>query len=163
VANVSQLTELVRPSVEGLGYELVGVEYLSQGKNSVFRIYIDHANGITADDCAEVSYQVSGVLDVEDPISGVYNLEVSSPGIERPLFTHQHFARFIGQEVSIRLYSAIDGRKKYKGLIESVENESETITIAYEGKTISVKHSQIEKAKLVPVYNFEPTGGPADE
>lgn len=80
----ARLEQMIRPAVDALGFELVGIEQLSQGRHSMLRIYIDHADGITVDHCAEVSRQVSAVLDVEDPIHGEYTLEVSSPGLERP-------------------------------------------------------------------------------
>ncbi len=91
-----KLTEMITAPVEALGYELVGIEFI-RGRTSTLRIYIDSEDGINVDDCADVSHQVSAVLDVEDPISVAYNLEVSSPGLDRPMFTADHYARFQGR------------------------------------------------------------------
>ena len=85
-----KLYEIITPVVEGLEYELVGIEYLPQGKHSLLRVYIDQEAGIALEDCSKVSHQISAVMDVEDPISSNYNLEVSSPGLERPLFVEEH-------------------------------------------------------------------------
>lgn len=112
-----QLTEMLEPAVSALGYELVGLEFIRAGQNSTLRIYIDHENGITVDDCAEVSHQVSAVMDVEDPITVAYNLEVSSPGLDRPLFKAEHYQKFIGQEVTLVLRMAMQNRRKWKGAI----------------------------------------------
>lgn len=145
----SQLTALVRNVVEPMGYELVGCELASQGKGSqVFRVYIDHENGITLDDCSSVSHQVSGVLDVEDPISGNYNLEISSPGLDRPLFEPEHFERFSGSDVSIKTLMPIDGRRNFKGTL--LGREQDNIRLLIDANEIVVAINQIEKARLVP-------------
>ncbi|HFE37119.1 MAG TPA: ribosome maturation factor RimP, partial [Gammaproteobacteria bacterium] len=99
----SHLQSLVEPVVGSMGYEFVGVEYLSQGKHSILRVYIDQPAGITVDDCSKVSNQLSAMLDVEDPIRGEYHLEVSSPGMDRPLFTGAHFSQFIGHCCVVRM------------------------------------------------------------
>merc|ERR1711916_184587 len=91
-----KLTEMLEPGVEALGFELVGIEFVRAGKHSILRVYIDHENGISVDNCADVSHQVSAILDVEDPIATEYALEVSSPGMDRPLFTIEHFAQVVG-------------------------------------------------------------------
>jgi len=98
-----KLTDMLRPAVEETGKELLGIEFISAGNNSVLRLFIDHDNGIDVDDCAEVSRQVGAILDVEDPISSEYNLEVSSPGIDKPLFDIGHFKSVIGETVNIKL------------------------------------------------------------
>ena len=104
-SKLEQLQALLAPVVEALGYECWGLEYMSQGRHSLLRIYIDHANGVLVEDCEKVSRQVSGVLDVEDPISSEYTLEVSSPGMDRPLFTLELFAKHAGELVKIKLCS----------------------------------------------------------
>ena len=114
---------LLEPTISGLGYELLGLEYLGQGKHSRLRLYIDGPNGIGVSDCEAVSHQVSGILDVEDPIKGQYSLEVSSPGLDRPLFKSAHFARYIGQKVKLRTRIPIAGQRNFQGEISSVENE----------------------------------------
>ena len=145
-----QLTEMLESPVEASGYELVGLEFIRAGEHSTLRIYIDSENGINVDDCAEVSHQVSAVLDVEDPISVAYNLEVSSPGLERPLFKTEHYQQFIGHEVSIVLKMAMDNRRKWKGVIHSAEGESIIITV--DGKDEEFALSNISKANLIPKF-----------
>jgi ribosome maturation factor RimP len=145
-----QLTEMLEAPVGALGYELVGLEFVRAGAHSTLRLYIDHENGITVDDCAEVSRQVSAVLDVEDPISVAYNLEVSSPGLERPLFKAAHYEQFIGHEVSIVLKMAMNNQRKWKGVIESIEGE--TVTLAVNGQQEHFALSNIAKANLIPKF-----------
>ena len=144
-----KLTELISAPVEALGFELVGIEFV-RARQSTLRIYIDSENGINVDDCADVSHQVSAVLDVEDPITTAYTLEVSSPGMERPLFTAAHYARFIGEEVSLTLRMAVQNRRRWVGKIKAVEGE--TITVNVEGKDEAFALSNIQKANLVPQF-----------
>jgi len=146
----SGLTALIEPVVTGMGYELVGVEYIPQGRHSVLRIYIDKPQGIDVDDCSDVSRQLSAMLDVEDPIQGEYNLEVSSPGLDRPLFSIAHFAQFKGDEVSIRLKMPVDGRRKFTGVIESVENN--VVILGGADEVIEIPYDIIDKANLVPNF-----------
>ncbi|MCL9773346.1 MULTISPECIES: ribosome maturation factor RimP [Vibrio] len=145
-----QLTELLEAPVEALGYELVGLEFIRAGEHSTLRMYIDHENGITVDDCAEVSRQTSAVMDVEDPITVAYNLEVSSPGLERPLFKAAHYVQFIGHEVNIVLKMAVGNRRKWKGTIQSVDGEN--ITILADGNEEEMVLSNISKANLIPKF-----------
>ncbi len=144
-----KLTDLISGPVEALGYELVGIEFV-RARTSTLRIYIDHENGINVDDCADVSHQVSAVMDVEDPITIAYNLEVSSPGLERPLFNAGHYQRFVGHEVLIVLRIAVQNRRKWQGIITSVEGEM--ITVNVEGKDEVFALSNIQKANLVPHF-----------
>ncbi|MCD1126165.1 ribosome maturation factor RimP [Jinshanibacter sp. LJY008] len=144
-----KLTELISAPVEALGFELVGIEFI-RGRQSTLRIYIDSENGINVDDCADVSHQVSAVLDVEDPITTAYNLEVSSPGLERPLFTAAHYERFINEDVSLTLRMGVQNRRRWAGKIKSVEGEM--ITLDVEGKDEVFALSNIQKANLVPHF-----------
>jgi ribosome maturation factor RimP len=144
-----KLTELITDPVEALGYELVGIEFV-RGRTSTLRIYIDSEKGITVDDCADVSHQVSAVMDVEDPITVAYNLEVSSPGMERPLFTAEHYLRFIGEEVSLVLRIAVQNRRKWQGIIKSVEGEMITVTVQDKDEVFAL--SNIQKANIVPQF-----------
>jgi ribosome maturation factor RimP len=146
-ANVHNLIE---PVVSALGYELVGIEYLSQGRRSLLRIFIDHVDGINVHDCERVSHQVSGVLDVEDVIRGQYTLEVSSPGLDRPLFTKEQFERFIGSEVNVRLSVAQGGRKKFKGVLRSIDDTN--VVLEMDDQEIRLPFNAIEKANLVPNF-----------
>lgn len=112
---VKNIEQLLAPSITALGFEMWGVLLLSQGRHSVLRVFIDSPDGITVDDCATVSRQLSAVLDVEDPIRGDYTLEVSSPGLDRPLFTPAQVERYCGQTVSVRLRQMVSGRRKFQG------------------------------------------------
>lgn len=143
-----QITDMLDATVTALGYELWGLEYNSQGKHSVLRLYIDSPSGITVDDCAAVSEQASGVLDVEDPISGEYTLEVSSPGLDRPLFRLTQYAGYIGEIVEVRLRSAFEGRRKYKGILKGIEGED--VVIQVDDQEYLLPYSAIDKARVQP-------------
>ncbi|MDH5360053.1 MAG: ribosome maturation factor RimP [Gammaproteobacteria bacterium] len=146
-----RLWSLIEPAVEGLGYELAGIEYLPQGRHSVLRIYIDHENGILVEDCVSVSHQVSGLLDVEDPIKGNYSLEVSSPGTDRPLFTLEQFAKFAGEQVQLKLNSPINERRKLIGTIKQVDGD--TVVIDMDDQEYRLILDDIDSARLVPVFD----------
>lgn len=148
---LEQLQAMLAPVVEALGYECWGIEFISQGRHSLLRVYIDHANGIQVDDCEKVSRQVSGVLDVEDPISSEYTLEVSSPGMDRPLFTLEQFAKHAGEQVKIKLRSPFEGRRNFQGLLKGVE-EQDVIVQADEHEYLLPVDS-IEKANIIPRFD----------
>ncbi len=150
MANRQQLSDIIAPAVEAVGFEFVGLEYKPAGKHSMLRIFIDSEKGINVDDCAEVSQQVSAVMDVEDPINNEYRLEVSSPGADRPLFTIEHFSQFEGKEVSLKLNSGVNGRRKLKRKISLVKNEK--INIEVDGENFAFGIHQIEQANLVPSW-----------
>jgi ribosome maturation factor RimP len=115
---------MLSPTVESLGFEMLGIEFIRAGSNSTLRIYIDHENGIVVDDCAQVSRQVSAILDVEDPISDNYSLEVSSPGVERPLFTIEQYHRFVGHSMQIKLKMPVNNRFNLQGtLVSAIDNQ----------------------------------------
>lgn len=143
-----QLNDLLKPVVEALGFDLWGLEYISQGKNSVLRVYIDKEAGISVDDCALVSRQISGVMDVEDPITSEYNLEVSSPGLDCPIFTIEQFKQFIGGLVEVKLRYAYEGRRKFKGQLVGVENE-EDIVVHVDSHEYLLPIDAIDKANLI--------------
>jgi len=142
-----KLTELLKPAVEETGKTLLGIEYLSAGNNSVLRLFIDHENGINVDDCAEVSRQVGALLDVEDPISSEYSLEVSSPGVDRPLFELAHFQEVIGETVNVKLSMPLNGRRKFKGPLVAIEND--TLIIEVDSIDYELAISNVDKANLV--------------
>ncbi len=145
------LMQMLEPAVNAVGMELWGIEFLSQGRHSILRVYIDSDNGVTIDNCEAVSHQVSGILDVEDPISGEYNLEVSSPGMDRPLFTYQQFSRYVGEQIKVRLQMAVNGMRNFTGKLVQAEND--TLTFEVESQQLTVSINQIDKANLVP--NFD--------
>ena len=139
----------INPIVIDMGYELLGIEYVAIGKHSVLRLYIDCEEGIRVDDCETVSRQVSSIMDVEDPIRGQYNLEVSSPGIERPLFVIAHYQRFLGYDIRLRTYSPIDGKRNFTGSIGSVGETNNTIELVTELGPVTLDIGLIEKANLI--------------
>ena len=143
-----QLIELLQPVVEALDFQFWGLEYIPQGKESVLRIFIDSEKGINVDDCAAVSRQVSGVMDVEDPISSEYNLEVSSPGLDRPLFTLEQFKHYVGEFVDVKLRYAFEGRRKFKGKLVDIEND-EDIVVHVDNHEYLLPIDSIDKANLI--------------
>jgi ribosome maturation factor RimP len=140
------LVKLVAPVVASLGYELVGVEQHAGRGRPLVRIYIDAEAGITVDDCARVSRQVSAVFDVEDPISGPYQLEVSSPGLDRPLFTEEQCRRYVGSVVQVRIARTLAGRRKFRGILSGVS--AQEIVIECEGERYTLPFDLIESARL---------------
>lgn len=145
------LQEMITPIIASLGCELWGLEYLTQGRYTTLRIFIDAANGVSLEDCEKVSRQISAVMDVEDPIQGEYTLEVSSPGMDRPLYTFAHYARYVGETVNIRLRMARDGRRRFKGEILGVENNE--VRVVVEGKEFVFAVDAIDKANIEPRYD----------
>jgi ribosome maturation factor RimP len=143
-----RLLELLEPCVNARGFELIDLEcQLGQGRGLV-RLYIDRPGGVTLDDCAEVSEQVSGVLDVEDLIPTRYVLEVSSPGEDRVLRTRSHFEAHIGQRVRIRLARLIEGRRRVTGTLRALEDD--VLALEVDGETIEVPMSAVGQARLAP-------------
>lgn len=145
-----QLHDLIAPAVTALGYEMWGLEYLTHGGETVLRVFIDSENGINVDDCAAVSHQASAVLDVEDPISGEYNLEVSSPGMDRPLFTLDQFQRYSGEQVKIRLRAPFEGRRNFSGRLVGVE--ADEVVVAVDEHEYLLPIELIDKANVVPRF-----------
>jgi ribosome maturation factor RimP len=146
--SVRDLSELFEPIVESMGYELVGVELLGAGDHCTLRIYIDRNDGVNLDDCAAISHQVSGILDVEEPIKQAYDLEVSSPGIDRPLFKLADYERFTGKTARIKLTVGLLGRKNFKGQLQGVA-DSKLVTIEVDGEVFDLPYADIVKANLV--------------
>lgn len=168
-AKLRRLEEIIRPVVEGLGYECWAVDFSSQGKHSMLRIYIEslvqpdkdnadeegkqveRESGISLEDCEKVSRQLSGVLDVEDPIGSDYTLEVSSPGMDRPLIKLAHFERFKGHHVALRLRMPFEGRRKFSGVLSGVEGNDVVLQVDQEEYLFPLEG--IEKANVVPQFD----------
>jgi len=144
---LQDLTELFEPVVESMGYELVGIEFHSSEHHGVLRLYIDHEKGITVDDCAKVSRQISAVIDVEDPIEMAFDLEVSSPGINRPLFKFSDFDKFSGQNAKIKLGVALNGRKNFSGVLKGIDDEQH-VMIDVDNEIFELPYQDIAKASL---------------
>lgn len=143
----STLTERLAPLVQTMGYELVGCEYHGQGKYSVLRVYIDSEAGITVTDCSRVSQQLSAILDVEDPIPGHYSLEVSSPGIDRPLFELAQYQKQIGNKLKVRTYTPIQNQRNFVGVLLRVEGSDIYLLVGTEERILPF--SDIEKANVM--------------
>jgi len=144
-----RLIKLLEPPLQAMGYELVDVEARA-GTNGLLRIYIDHDAGIKVDDCERVSRQIGTFLDVEEPLPGSYTLEVSSPGLDRPLRTVAHFERFAGHEAKLRLVSPVEGRRNFKGRLCGVE--ATTIVIEVDGRKWRLPLADVDTASLVPEF-----------
>jgi ribosome maturation factor RimP len=143
-----QLEEMLEPTVKALGFTLWGIEYNSQGRHSVLRIYIESDNGITAEHCAAVSTQISAILDVEDPITSEYTLEVSSPGMDRRLFRLEQYSVYIGEIVDIHLRSPFEGRRKFKGILKGIEGAD--VVVQIDNEEFLLPHDDIDKARVEP-------------
>ncbi len=155
LAITEKIEEVVTPVLEDLGLELVDLEYKCEQHGWVLRFYLDKEGGITLDDCADASREISSLLDVEDVIQTAYNLEVSSPGIERPLKKLKDFERFIGQQVKIKSHDLITlpgaGKpvKTLAGTLTGVDGETILVTLSdRESTEVGIELSQIEKANL---------------
>lgn len=142
-----KLEEILKAPVEALGHALWGVEYIQAGKHSILRLYIDNENGIFVDDCANVSRQVGAVLDVEDPISTEYTLEVSSPGVDRPLFNAEQYQAYRGETVKVQLTMPVAGSRNLKGTITGIEGQM--LSLMVEGTELIVALDNIRKGNLI--------------
>ena len=148
--NSTELAGLLEPTVDRMGYELLHIEFGHQGKDRVLRIYIDAPGGIQVDDCEQVSRQISMVLDVEDPLSSAYLLEVSSPGLDRPLVKPSHFQQFIGNKAKIVTSTHILGRRRFTG--KMVEAGEDAVVLHVDGESYDLPYKDIESARLDPVF-----------
>ena len=146
----THLWELFEPVVNGMGFELIEIEHFPNPKHGVLRLYIDKEGGVNIDDCSDVSRQISALIDVEDPIRGQFNLEISSPGMDRPLRRLKDFQRFIGSQVKLKTAMPLDGQRNFKGRL--LEASEEVLVIETDTEEISLPMNAIEKARIVPEY-----------
>ena len=144
----AELMAVLEPSVERLGYELADLEVRLGGRGGIVRVFIDSPDGISLDDCEKVSLAVSALLDVEDPLPGQYNLEVSSPGLDRKLTKVEHFQRFAGETVKVQMRFPIEGRKRFRGTL--VSSTDDNIVVEVDGESHSLPMATIDTARLVP-------------
>lgn len=146
-----KLIALLEPTVEAMGYELVELEARSNPKGGLVRVYIDKPGGVGLEDCEQVSHQVSGVLDVEDPMPGQYNLEVSSPGLDRPLRKPEHFAGAVGSRVKLELNAPLaDGRWRFTGTLAAFEDGR--VTLDVDGEAVVLETDALKRARIVPEF-----------
>ena len=145
-----KLQEMLQGAVEDLGYELWGIECQRAGRFMTVRLFIDKEGGVGVDDCADVSRQVSAILDVEDPIADKYNLEVSSPGLDRPLFTLEQFQRYVGEDIAVHLRIPVLDRRKWQGKLEKIENDM--LTLIVDGQEQVLIFGNIQKANVIAKF-----------
>ncbi len=143
-----ELTKLLEPTIAQLGYELADLELTVGSRDGVIRLFIDKADGVGLEDCETVSRQISALLDVEDPVPGHYVLEVSSPGLDRRLTKLEHFQRFMGKDVRVKLRFPIEGRKNYCGALRSADEEN--IEVEVDGESHRLPITTIQSARLIP-------------
>ncbi len=143
-----ELTNLLGPTVQRLGYELTDLEVRLSGKGGLLRLTIDKPDGIDLEDCEKVSHAVSALLDVEDPVPGNYNLEVSSPGLDRKLTKVEHFQRFEGETLKVSMRFPIEGRRRFRGKL--VSSDDENIVVEVDGESHSLPLAMLDTARLVP-------------
>ncbi len=149
----SPLHKLLESSISGLGYELLGFELVQESGGVVLRVYIDHEDGIGIKDCEIVSRHISGVLDVEDLVRGQYTLEVSSPGLDRPLFKPEHYVKFAGSKIRLKLNRMLEGRRKFKGRLHGMQGQDVIIDVSGSGASVDVVRipfDLIEKGRIIP-------------
>lgn len=151
-----QLQAMLAPAVEALGYEMWGIEYHSHSHQPLLRVFIDSENGITVEDCAAASRQISAVLDVEDPISSEYTLEVSSPGMDRPLFTLDQFSRYAGEWVKLKLRAPFEGRRNFRGRLTGIEGDE--VVVVVDDHEFLLPIELIDKANVLPQFSNEKSG-----
>lgn len=142
--------DLCEPVAVSYGLELVQVQYRREDRGWVLRIIVDRDGGITVDECGSLSREVSDLLDVEDLIDGSYNLEVSSPGLDRPLTKPADFDRFAGREINLKTLQPVEGRRNFRGTLEGIQNEM--VRLLVDGKNYELEWSLVQKANLVPDY-----------
>mgnify|MGYP003994329177 FL=1 len=145
-SRTEELRNLLEPAIKALGYSLWGIEYVPQGKHSLVRVYLDKEGGIGIEDCTQASKQISSILDVEDPISGEYTLEVSSPGLDRVLFSLDQYREYLGWHLKIRLRENFENRRKFTGQLKAIVNDELVLIIGDEEYTIP--YELVEKANL---------------
>ena len=149
--NQNHLWELFEPVVNGMGYELIEIEYQPNPKYGVLRLYIDSEQGIDIDDCSEVSHQISALIDVEDPLPGKFNLEISSPGLDRPLRKLEDFEKFAGQRAQVKTAMPLDGQRNFKGRLAGIDND--VLLLECDDKLVRLAVSAIDKARLIPDFD----------
>lgn len=147
---ITSIHNMLEPGAEALGYEILSVE-MAGGDSSILRVYIDSPDGITVEDCAQASHQFSAILDVEDPISNKYHLEVSSPGLDRPLSKPAHFQKVIGEQIRVKMKVLIEGRKRFLG--DLVAADETMVTLNVDGDDYELPYVDMDRARVVPVFD----------
>jgi len=152
-----RLTQLLEPLVESLGYELLLLEFSPQGRSALLRLYLDASDGVTLGDCESVSREVAALMDVEDPIKVPYQLEVSSPGMDRPLTKPMHFERFAGSKARVELEVPQNGQRRFVGVIAGINGEA--VRLVVQQGEVQLPFSAISRARLVPDFSSKTAEG----
>ncbi len=146
----THLWELFEPVVTGMGFDLIEIEHFPNPKHGVLRLYIDKEGGVNVDDCSSVSRQISALIDVEEPINGKFNLEISSPGADRPLRRLKDFQRFTGSLVKLKTVMPFEGQRNFKGRL--LQADEEMVTIETDTEEVGIPFNALEKARVVPEF-----------
>lgn len=147
-----RIEELIQPTVTEMGYELVDVEFVKEGPNWYLRIFIDKEGGVTIDDCEAVSKTLEKIFDEKDPIEQAYFLEISSPGIDRPLKKKEDFIKYNGEMVDVKLYKPYEGSKEYAGKLVGYDENDGTVTIEVDDKNIAFTKKEIAGIRLAVIF-----------
>lgn len=147
-----RIEELIQPTVTEMGYELVDVEFVKEGPNWYLRIFIDKEGGVTIDDCEAVSKTLEKIFDEKDPIEQAYFLEISSPGIDRPLKKKEDFIKYNGEMVDVKLYKPYEGSKEYTGKLVGYDENDGTVTIEVDDKNIAFTKKEIAGIRLAVIF-----------
>lgn len=147
----NEIEKLLTPAVQSLDCEIWGVEFLSQGRHSKLRLYIERTGGVCVDDCARVSRLVSDVLDVEELLTGGYTLEVSSPGMDRILFKPSQFAASVGETIEVRLNFPFEGRKRIEGVLTGLDDDEAIVQVAKDEYLLPLEN--VQRARIVPQFD----------
>ncbi len=147
-----RIEELIQPTVTEMGYELVDVEFVKEGPNWYLRIFIDKEGGVTIDDCEAVSKTLEKIFDEKDPIEQAYFLEISSPGIDRPLKKKEDFIKYNGEMVDVKLYKPYEGSKEYTGKLVGYDENDGTVTIEVDNKNIAFTKKEIAGIRLAVIF-----------
>lgn len=152
VSSEKRIEQMLEPTVSRMGYELVDVEFVKEGPNWYLRIFVDKEGGVTIDDCEIISKELEKVLDENDPIEQAYFLEISSPGIDRPLKKKEDFIKFNGEMIDIKLYKPFEGSKEYSGKLVGYDENDGTVTIEIDSKNISFAKKEIASIRLAVIF-----------
>ena len=148
--DLRSIADMIEEPIEALGYEMVHVEFATHGRDRILRVYIDAPGGILVEDCETVSRQLSSILDIEDPLKTAYVLEVSSPGLDRPLVKPAHFKQFVGSLIRAVTHAHVLGRRRFSGRLTLADEEG--VSIECDGEVYDLAYGNIESARLEPEF-----------
>lgn len=145
-----KVSDLITPILNDLGFQLWGIKYIRNPKRSTLQIFIEKEGGVTIDDCQEASLQINSILDVEDVIKSAYHLEVSSPGMDRILFTFEQLSAYVGKQISLEVSLPVANRKRFRGTLEKIDGDILVMNVGNE--VYEIAYPNVSKAQVVPVF-----------